>query len=267
MNMETPDWEWVEGKMEIGPWDVLSVADQEALSPWYDAESFNRERALLSFAQKGFLQDKATIVPPLEVGVKKQKLSWSWWPWMGVAAACLAGVWWWLASPDQGTELAYEVQHQVAAEMPPIPVDEPEGTKTNEEKLQTMRSWSETEQEEAVTDVLLMEQDRAVAHEEPMQPSAAEMRKSSPPSTPTTAHLDAEVMENEAVSKTYHQVSATISTGAPLPSGTGMSASYRFFPPKTWTMKDTLRRADTLFVRFSRKGQSDTLIPAHQLKR
>ncbi len=265
MNMETPDWEWVEEKMQSGPWESLSAADQQALSPWYDATLFNRERALLAFAQQGFMEDKATIVPPFVPKVEKRKSSWTWWPWMGVAAACLAGVWWWLAVPEQGKELAYEPQHNTTERNLPSPEEASQMQVANDEQQAYRAPFQHAPRVQPVEEVILMKEEDVEAEEEFQDIPVVASRKQMATPTTATATMDAFASENVVSTHERNEMSANGSAGAATPSVSLGQTTVRFYPPKSWKKKDTLTRGDTLFIRFSRKGQSDTLVPAHHI--
>lgn len=261
MNMETPDWEWVEEKMQSGPWESLSAADQQVLSPWYDATLFNRERALLSFAQQGFMEDKATIVPPFVPKVEKRKSSWTWWPWMGVAAACLAGVWWWLAVPEQGKEMAYEPPNKTTERNPPSQEETPGRQVASDEQKAYRAPFQQSTRPQPVEQVILMEKEEVEAEnaDVPVVASRKQM------AAPATATMDAFASENVVSTHERSEMSANGSAGAAPSSVSLGQTTVRFYPPKSWKKKDTITRGDTLFIRFSRKGQTDTLVPAQNL--
>ncbi len=263
MNMETPDWEWVEAKMQLGPWESLTPEDQQALSPWYNAEDFNRERALLFFAQKGFREDKATIVPPFSPDVRVRKSAWRWWPWMGLAAACLSGVWWWLGAPEKGKEIAYQHDKQVETGIAPSPAE----TSGSVEQTQTTSGEPLYRNEDVVVpaeaeDLVYteMEESETTVGQGDLYPTGM-----ATPAVSGTMTSGARKMEMSAPST---QRMPAVAADEPIAAFSGENQNLPLFsPPVSWTVKDSLMRGDTLFIRFSRRGQRDTLIPALRLRR
>jgi hypothetical protein len=136
---------------------------------------------------------------------------------------------------------------------------------TNDEQKAYRAPFQHSTRAQSVEEVILMEKEEVKAEEEYQDIPVVASRKQMAAPTTATASMDDFAPENIASTHERSEVSANGSAGAAPPSVSLGQTTVRFYPPKSWKKKDTLTRGDTLFIRFSRKGQTDTLVPAQNL--